>query len=95
MFVRLTEAICLLAFCSTCAASDYGAPDTDLLAEADQWIYARGTWEINTKYRDENGEMKQAERTAEVENRYLADGITVQSNFRIGDDFFSVQIRAC
>ena len=94
MFARLSAAVLFLALSTLAAASDYGEPDSELLAEADQWLYARGHWEVTTTYRDEDGDMQQAERVADVVVEYLADGLTVQSTFTIGDDFFSVQIRS-
>lgn len=94
MLARLFAGFCICIFCLRAAASDCVEPNTELLPEAGQWMYACGQWEVSTMYRDDNGEMQQAERTAEVDVQYLADGLTVQSIFRIGDDFFSIQIRA-
>ena len=94
MLARLFAGFCICLFSLCAAASDCVEPNTELLPEADQWLYACGQWEVRTMYRDDNGEMRQAERIAEVDIQYLADGLTVQSIFRIGDDFFSIQIRA-
>lgn len=94
MLVRLAVAVCSFMFCLCAAASDCVEPNTQLLPEAGQWMYACGQWEVRTMYRDDNGEMQQAVRIAEVDVQYLADGLTVQSIFRIGEDFFSIQIRA-
>jgi hypothetical protein len=94
MYARLKVATFFLSLTTLAVAADYGEPDTELLPEADQWMYARGHWEVTTTYRDENGDMQQAERAAAVVVEYLADGITVQSTFTIGDDFFSVQIKS-
>jgi hypothetical protein len=94
MFSRLNAAIIFLALSTLAVASDYGEPDTKLLPEADQWMYARGDWDVTTTYRDENGDMQKADRVANVVVEYLADGLTVQSTFTIGDEFFSVQIRS-
>jgi len=94
MLAKLSTAILFLALSTLVVAADYGEPDTELLAESSQWMYARGHWVVTTTYRDENGDMQQAKQAADVVVEYLADGITVQSTFTIGDDFFSVQIRS-
>ena len=94
MIARFNAAVLLLALSTVTVAGDYGEPNTELLAEADQWTYARGHWEVTTTYRDESGDMQQADQTADVVVEYLADGLTVQSTFTIGDEFFSVQIRS-
>jgi hypothetical protein len=79
--------------CSPCVAGEFGEPDISLVPEADQWAYARGEWEVTTWFRNDDGDMQQAERKAKVRTWYWPDGLTVQSTFEIGDDFFSVQIR--
>lgn len=92
MFARISATVLFLALSTLAAASNYGEPDTELLAEADQWLYARGHWEVTTTYRDEDGDMQQAERVADVVVEYLADGLTIQSTFTIGDDFFPCKL---
>ncbi len=92
MFARISATVLFLALSTLAAASDYGEPDTELLAEADQWLYARGHWEVTTTYRDEDGDMQQAERVADVVVEYLADGLTIQSTFTIDHDFFPCRL---
>ena len=86
-------AFSLTGFCAVGHADDFGEPNVALFVEADQWAYARGLWEVTTSFRNADGEMEEAKQRAEVRNWYLADGLTVQSPFRIGDDFFSSQIK--
>jgi len=92
---NLPGLVWLVAMLGTSAvlADDYGEPDLAQFPAAADWAFARGQWEVTTWYRNEEGELTQTERKAEVTLRYLDDGITVQSTFRIGDDFFSTQVR--
>lgn len=86
--------LAIILFSPIALALDIGKMNTDKLPEAAQWQYAIGKWQVTTQYQDENGQLQTAPNKATVVVEYLPDGITLQSQFIIPDNFYSVQIIA-
>ena len=95
LLVGMNLALAALAVAQP-SKEDFGAPAVDAPPEVKRIDFLRGEWEVTMKTRDENGLVSELPNKPIIRGRFLADGLTFQTEFLMGGgaDFFSTQVKA-